>query len=92
LVIKGIKIKIKGRINRRPRAKYRIITIGNIPFMTLKSDIDYSETTAYTSNGTLGVKVWICHMNRKKLTPKIRKKLCGMGQNKQNIKKLKKVN
>lgn len=58
--IKGIKIKIKGRINRRPRAKSRIIEIGHIPVITLNSYIDYSETTAYTSNGTIGVKVWIC--------------------------------
>lgn len=59
-LVKGIKIKVKGRINRRPRAKHKNIIIGNVPLITLSSCIDYSETTAYTSNGTLGVKIWIC--------------------------------
>lgn len=59
--IQGIKIKIKGRFNGAPRAKHKIIIIGNgVPNLTIKSKIDYSEETAYTSNGTFGVKVWIC--------------------------------
>ena len=58
--IQGIKIKIKGRFNRATRARHRIITIGNgVPNLTINSKIDYSEEIAYTSNGTLGVKVWI---------------------------------
>lgn len=58
--IQGIKIKIKGRFNGAPRAKHKIITIGNgVPNLTINSKIDYSEETAYTSNGTFGVKVWI---------------------------------
>lgn len=59
--IKGIKLKIKGRLNKAPRAKSKIITIGNLPVFTIDSKIDYSETTAYFANGTLGVKVWICY-------------------------------
>lgn len=60
-VIKGIKIKIKGRINGAPRAKLKTIKIGqNMPVLTLDSNINYSESTAYTSNGTIGVKVWLC--------------------------------
>jgi ribosomal protein S3 len=27
--------------------------------MRIRSNIDYSEKTAFTSNGTLGIKVWI---------------------------------
>lgn len=58
--IKGIKIGIKGRLNGAPRAKKKIILIGdNIPLMTLKTNINYSETTSFTPNGTLGVKVWV---------------------------------
>jgi ribosomal protein S3 len=60
-LIKGIKIKIKGRINGYPRSKHKILNIGNnMPVLTLNSSINYSETTSYTSNGTIGVKVWIC--------------------------------
>ena len=57
---KNIKIKIKGRFNGAPRAKHRIIRIKNgVPTLTLNSNIDYAEKTAYTPNGTFGVKVWI---------------------------------
>lgn len=60
--LQGIKIKIKGRLNGAPRAKHKIITIGNgVPALTLNSNINYSESTSYTSNGTFGVKVWICN-------------------------------
>mmetsp|Transcript_196 Transcript_196/g.469 ORF Transcript_196/g.469 Transcript_196/m.469 type:complete len:318 (+) Transcript_196:1073-2026(+) len=59
--VKGIKIVIKGRINGRPRAKKRLIEIGQVPIQTLKSKIDYSESTSYTPNGTFGIKVWICY-------------------------------
>jgi ribosomal protein S3 len=56
----GIRIKIKGRFNGRPRAKQRIISIGNgTPVLTLNSNIDYSESTSYTANGTFGVKIWM---------------------------------
>lgn len=58
--VKGIKIKIKGRINGAPRAKNKIINIGKaMPLFTIDSSINYAETTAYTANGTLGIKVWI---------------------------------
>lgn len=64
--IKGIKIKIKGRLNGRPRAKSKIIYIGKaMPLFRIKSSINYAENTAYTSNGTLGVKVWVCEKNIK---------------------------
>jgi len=57
---KGIKIAINGRINGRPRARQRVFIIGNcVPALTLNSNINYAESTAYTSNGTLGIKVWI---------------------------------
>lgn len=58
--IQGIKLIIKGRLNNAARAKHRIITIGKIPLTTINSNIDYSESVAFTSNGTLGIKVWVC--------------------------------
>lgn len=58
-IIKGIKIKIKGRINGVPRAKHKIINIGKgVPNLTINSNINYAEKTSYTSNGTLGIKIW----------------------------------
>lgn len=57
---KGIKIEIKGRLNRRPRARNKIIKISNsVSVLTIDSIIDYSEETAFTLNGTIGIKVWI---------------------------------
>lgn len=57
---KNVRIKIKGRLNARPRAKHRIIFVnGNVPVSTLNSKIIYSESIAFTSNGTLGIKAWL---------------------------------
>jgi ribosomal protein S3 len=56
--IKGIKIQIKGRLNGRPRSKKKTIKIANdISLIRLDSVVDYSNQTAFTSNGTLGVKI-----------------------------------
>ena len=57
---KGIKIQIRGRFNGVPRAKHRIINVGNgVPVLTIDSRIDYNESTAFTSNGTFGIKIWV---------------------------------
>jgi len=58
--VKGIKIKISGRFNGRPRARSRTISIrSSIPTININSKINYSEATSFTANGTFGVKVWI---------------------------------
>jgi ribosomal protein S3 len=58
--LKGIKIKVKGRLNGAPRARHKTIKIGNVPVLTLSSNLSYAETVSFTSNGTFGVKVWTC--------------------------------
>lgn len=58
--IKGIKISITGRFNGVPRAKKKIIRIGEIPLQSFNSSIDYYNSVSFTQNGTFGVKVWIC--------------------------------
>lgn len=62
--IQGVKLIIKGRLNNAARAKHRIITVGKSPLTTINSNIDYAESTAFTSNGTLGIKVWVCEKKR----------------------------
>ena len=57
--VQGLKLIMKGRLNNAARAKKRVITIGKVPLTTINSNIDYSETTAFTSNGTIGVKAWV---------------------------------
>lgn len=59
-IVKGLKVKISGRFNGAPRARSRDIKVGNIPVLKISSKIDYHEATAFTSNGTFGVKVFIC--------------------------------
>lgn len=58
--VTGIKIVIKGRFNRAPRAKKIIIQFGTFSIQSFDSNIDYYQSTAYTANGTFGVKVWMC--------------------------------
>lgn len=57
--VKGIKILVKGRLNGVPRAKHKIITIGDIPVQSINETLDYYQTTAHNSNGSYGIKVWI---------------------------------
>jgi RNA binding exosome subunit len=56
----GVKIVIKGRFNRAPRAKTSSIHFGKFSLQSFNSKIDYHQSTAYTSNGTFGIKVWLC--------------------------------
>ena len=33
---------------------------GRVPLHTLRADIDYARSTAHTTYGCIGIKVWIC--------------------------------
>lgn len=57
--VKGVKIALKGRLDGSEMARYEWGRRGRIPLATIRADIDYSEKTAYTAYGTIGVKVWI---------------------------------
>lgn len=57
--IDGIKIIVTGRLNAAPRTKKSIILIGKMPLQTIKKEIDFYQSVAYTSVGTIGIKVWI---------------------------------
>lgn len=57
--VKGIKIMVKGRLNGVPRAKHKIISIGDVPVQRINEIVDYSQITIHNSNGSYGVKVWI---------------------------------
>lgn len=59
-IFQAIKIEIKGRLSGQSRAKTKILTISKrISTLTMSSNINYSEKISYTSNGTIGIKVWI---------------------------------
>lgn len=57
--IKGAKIAVGGRLNGAEIARREWLKKGSIPLQTLRSDVNYSQATAYTTYGTIGVKVWI---------------------------------
>lgn len=66
--VKGIKIIVKGRLNGVPRAKHKIITIGDIPVQSINEILDYSQTTVHNSNGSYAIKVWIVEKELKNIS------------------------
>jgi len=57
--VKGIKVKVKGRLNGAEIARSETFKSGNLPLQTLRGDVDYSEVRARCSYGTIGIKVWL---------------------------------
>lgn len=57
--VKGIKIIVKGRLNGVPRAKHKIISVGDVPVQSIHEELDYSQTTVHNSSGSYGIKAWI---------------------------------
>ncbi len=56
----GIKVKIGGRLNGAEIARKEAFNDGRVPLHTLRANIDYATSTAHTTYGCIGVKVWIC--------------------------------
>jgi small subunit ribosomal protein S3 len=56
----GIKITVSGRLNGAEIARTETFKEGRVPLHTLRAIIDYATSTAHTTYGTVGVKVWIC--------------------------------
>jgi small subunit ribosomal protein S3 len=55
----GIKIKTGGRLGGAEIARVEGYREGRVPLHTLRADVDYAQSTAKTTFGTIGVKVWI---------------------------------
>ncbi len=56
---KGIKIQVSGRLGGAEMSKLEWVSKGTLPLHTLRANIDFSRATAYTTYGTIGVKVWL---------------------------------
>jgi small subunit ribosomal protein S3 len=56
---KGIKVRVSGRLNGAEIARSEWYLQGRLPLQTLRADIEYGFAEAFTTYGTLGVKVWI---------------------------------
>lgn len=57
--IKGVKIEMSGRLGGAEMARREWSSKGTLPLHTLRANIDFARATAYTTYGTLGVKVWL---------------------------------
>lgn len=55
----GIKVRCGGRLNGAEIARSEWYLHGRLPLHTLRADIDYGLAEAFTTYGTIGVKVWI---------------------------------
>jgi len=56
---KGARIKLKGRLNGVDIARTEWLGDGNLPLHTFRAPISYGETIAYTTYGTIGIKIWL---------------------------------
>ena len=58
----GIKVICSGRLGGSEMGRREMTDpAGRVPLHTLRADIDYARSTGFTTSGTVGVKVWICH-------------------------------
>ena len=55
----GIKIELSGRLGGSEMSRKEKASRGSIPLSTLRRHIDYGFTVANTTQGSIGVKVWI---------------------------------
>jgi small subunit ribosomal protein S3 len=55
----GVKIECSGRLGGAEIARTERLFKGKLPLHTLRANIDFARTTAFTTYGTIGVKVWI---------------------------------
>jgi small subunit ribosomal protein S3 len=56
---KGIRISVSGRLGGAEIARQEKATTGSVPLTTLQADVNYGYAIAFTTYGTIGVKVWI---------------------------------
>ncbi|MBI4550551.1 MAG: 30S ribosomal protein S3, partial [Candidatus Omnitrophica bacterium] len=56
---KGIKILCGGRLGGSEIARSDGYKEGSVPLGTFRADVDYGFTEAFTTYGTIGIKVWI---------------------------------
>ncbi len=68
--IKGIKIRVSGRLGGAEIARTEWYSEDSVPLHTLRANIDYGTAEASTTYGQIGVKAWVYHgeiLNKKEL-------------------------
>lgn len=59
--IKGIKIRVSGRLGGSEIARTEWYSEDSVPLHTLRANIDYGTARAKTTYGIIGVKAWVYH-------------------------------
>lgn len=57
--VRGIKVRVSGRLGGAEIARTEGYSEGSIPLHTLRADIDFGTAEARTTYGVIGVKTWI---------------------------------
>lgn len=57
--ILGCKIELSGRLGGAEMSRTEWLAEGNLPLHTIRADIDFAKSIAYTTYGTIGAKVWL---------------------------------
>ena len=57
--IKGVKIGLSGRLGGAEMSRSEWAAKGSLPLHNMRANIDFARATAFTTFGTIGVKVWI---------------------------------
>ena len=57
----GVRIRAAGRLGGSEMARQESYHEGRVPLHTLRADIDFAVVEAFTTYGTVGIKVWICN-------------------------------
>ncbi len=57
--VKGVRIRVSGRLNGADMARSEELRAGRVPLQTLRADIDFAKERAMIPQGVLGIKVWI---------------------------------
>jgi len=56
---KGVRILVSGRLGGADMARREQYMEGRVPLHTLRANIEYAQSRAYTTFGVSGVKVWV---------------------------------
>ena len=73
----GIKVVCDGRLAGAEMTRREVYRAGKVPLSTLRSNIQFGTSTAHTTAGCIGTKVWVCRgdlvpLEREKAKPKQR--------------------
>ena len=60
----GVKVIVSGRLNGADIARSETFKQGSMPLHTIRANINYFATQAFTIQGIIGIKVWV-HTNAK---------------------------